>query len=284
MAWALQFDGVNDYAVMAAIIQLTGDFEVELKFKLGATAGTSAQVLRTQAGQNQWIGRYQSKHTLYWGGINRQAEIMLVDTDYTYIITRISNSVEWKINGASKGFAVNANDLYLRDIFKTTIGQIEYLKVTDNTIVIHNLDATASSHAAGTPVLTDTIGGNNATGVNMPTDGSAWVDLGGGGITVTVPFIGVEAVVFAPALVHPQFVTVPQVAAETAVLSFNVELGPQFLGLPLVTMETLVYSFSLAYPQTIDMDLVEAPAFAYAFYLHIPGTQVQYEGVYYYGA
>ena len=60
---------------------------------------------------------------------------------------------------------------------------IEYLSLYDAPTggsLIVNWDATASSHAAGTPVLVDTTGGNNATGVNMPTDGSAWLDLGGG--------------------------------------------------------------------------------------------------------
>jgi hypothetical protein len=52
-------------------------------------------------------------------------------------------------------------------------------------------DADASVHTAGTPVITDTIAGNNATGVNMPTAalgdaGSAWLTVGGGGISLTV--------------------------------------------------------------------------------------------------
>lgn len=46
-------------------------------------------------------------------------------------------------------------------------------------------DATSSSHSTGNPVLTDTTAANNASGVNMPTDGSAWLELGGGGISVT---------------------------------------------------------------------------------------------------
>jgi len=50
--------------------------------------------------------------------------------------------------------------------------------------LIHNHDATASDHSAGgQPVLTDTIGGNNATGSGFIEDGSAWVDLGGGAVT-----------------------------------------------------------------------------------------------------
>ena len=51
---------------------------------------------------------------------------------------------------------------------------------------LFNWDATASSHAAGTPLLTETVAANSATGVNMPTDGSAWLDLGGSGISIAV--------------------------------------------------------------------------------------------------
>lgn len=46
-------------------------------------------------------------------------------------------------------------------------------------------DASDRSNTGAQPVLVDTIGNNDATGVNFPTDGSAWVDLGGGGISVT---------------------------------------------------------------------------------------------------
>jgi hypothetical protein len=58
---------------------------------------------------------------------------------------------------------------------------------TDDSRLNRNYDATASSHSSGTPILSD-ISGNaqDGTGVNMPTDGSAWLDLGGGGISIPV--------------------------------------------------------------------------------------------------
>lgn len=46
------------------------------------------------------------------------------------------------------------------------------------------LDAEQSDRSGSTnqPIITDTIGGNDATGVNFPPfDASVWVDLGGGG-------------------------------------------------------------------------------------------------------
>lgn len=52
-------------------------------------------------------------------------------------------------------------------------------------------DSDASTHTSGNPVVTDTIAGNNASGVNMPTaalgsPGSAWLEVGGAVVTVTV--------------------------------------------------------------------------------------------------
>lgn len=62
--------------------------------------------------------------------------------------------------------------------------ELQYLKIQSPT-VDHYLDATSSDHSNTglQPVLVDTIGTNDATGLNFPTDGSAWVDLGGGGVT-----------------------------------------------------------------------------------------------------
>jgi len=184
MAYALQFDGVNDYAELGTIVQLSGDFEVEVKFEIDVSETGNVLVLRTQSAQNQWIGRFNGNHLLYWGGNLQAVSGLISGTTFTYTITRVSGTVEWRIDGVLKKTFTNTSDLYLRDIFKTDAGQFEYLKITDGSTLIHNIDATASSHATGTPVLTDTVGGNDATGVNMPTDGSAWINLGGGSVTL----------------------------------------------------------------------------------------------------
>jgi hypothetical protein len=67
---------------------------------------------------------------------------------------------------------------------------IYYAEFTDDLTSSNSryYDATASSHTAGTPILSETLNGNDATGVNMPTDGSAWLDLGGGLTALTKSF------------------------------------------------------------------------------------------------
>ena len=55
----------------------------------------------------------------------------------------------------------------------------------DNAANNVDLDANLTNRTTGTPVLEDQVGSNDATGVNMPTDGSAWSDLSRPGIEIT---------------------------------------------------------------------------------------------------
>lgn len=184
MAWALVFD-TNQYAQLDTPIMLAGDFDLEIKFKVYATAGATSVVLSTQSDGAQWIGRWSTtRHLAFWNGQVNFVEGFQVDTDYTYRLVRTGSSVEWFINGVSELTFTNGTTLTIPAFGKlggasnNLFGQIEYMTIAG----VSNYDATNSSHAPGTPILTDFVSGNNATGVNMPTDGSAWLDLGGGGV------------------------------------------------------------------------------------------------------
>ena len=113
----------------------------------------------------------------------------------TVEITRNGNAHELFINGISQGTVSNSatstqNVLTIgrasSDFSQFNLLLMELYDAPSGGSLISAYDATASSHASGTPVLTDTVGGNNATGVNMPTDGSAWINLGGGGGGLTL--------------------------------------------------------------------------------------------------
>ena len=195
MAWALLFDGVNDYAEITTDISLGSDFDLEVKFKVYSGAGSTSVVLSTQADGAQWIGRWSTtRHLAFWNGGINFVEGFLVDTDYTYRLVRVGSSVDWYINGVLELTFTNGATLTIPSFGKlgggsnNMLGQIEYMTIAGES----NYSATDSSHAAGTPVLTDLISGNNATGVNMPTDGSAWVDLGGSGISLTATLGTIE--------------------------------------------------------------------------------------------
>ena len=53
--------------------------------------------------------------------------------------------------------------------------------------LIYDWNAETSDHSntGFQPILTENVSGQDASGVGFPTDGSAWVDLGGGSISVT---------------------------------------------------------------------------------------------------
>lgn len=191
MAWALQFDGVDDYATFTTI-SLSSDFDIEFTFLLDSGAGSTIYVIETQASGGQWIGRWNGNHIVYWGGSINTVSACAVDTEYKYRLVRTGTSVDWYINDVLENTFTNANTLHLYRFSRSggnrMNGRIGYLNVIDNGTQIHYFDPDVSDHSntGQQPVLVDTVGSNDATGVNMPTDGSAWVDLGGGSVTGTI--------------------------------------------------------------------------------------------------
>lgn len=208
MAWALQFDGTNDRtgaitrgvnnthsvsvtcifdanpstlpssfpAVIGQSASLGSSFE-NGNFSLGASSSNTLRLLVTGS-----AGRVIIDGTPIVVGVAVKLECVF--TDYNG-----NCSVEFLVDDISQGTGVigtfNKSDLTFgnKGLSSDNLFYGKVLTATIDDIAFY--DAAVSSHAAGTPILTDTIGGNNATGVNMPTDGSAWVDLGGGGVTVT---------------------------------------------------------------------------------------------------
>jgi hypothetical protein len=178
MAWALQFDGVNDYVTIPLFDIPSGatltytyipNHGGANEYLLDTTSGTRPYVF--VGGGNISFNSSAISVTLDGSSISSGSTAPVNGSQHVLVLTFL---VSTKISsiGARFNFA-NPADMQLLSLSVNTGADTLYL------------DATASSHASGTPVLTDTIGANNATGVNMPTDGSAWVDLGGGGISLT---------------------------------------------------------------------------------------------------
>ena len=188
MAWALQFDGVNDYAKLATPVDFTGDFSLEIDCDIHPA--TSEGFLELSTSTNNFFGKL-SNNTWYcrMAGSTVTFNFTPVAGRQTILWARVGSTITAHVDGVLKlstTFTAGSSfDLYGRLQGGNNIaGNLYGMVITDPTGT-YNYDPTASSHAAGTPILTDTIGGNNATGFNMPTDGSAWVDLGGSGVTVT---------------------------------------------------------------------------------------------------
>ena len=190
MAWALQFDGVNDYATFASV-SIAGDFTVSGRFKTPPVLATQI-LLGNTSSNNGFIALFSNgtfEVQIDGTALSPRVSGLVSDTFYDFTLTRAGTSISFEVSTLTTQNYSNNDVLAFNSVGRFSSGlyfggQVENITITDplSSVNDRNWDATASSHAAGTPILTDTIGGNNATGVNMPTDGSAWVDLGGGGI------------------------------------------------------------------------------------------------------
>ncbi len=181
MAWALQFDGVDDY-ISLPITNMGANAILELKFSDYVNNPSRMSYLfwwvsygfRIRVTSSGVFQLYDNSHyTAYLDGEEVVSNVTLMPQDSGVIHTLRLEFV---------------SDRKIRDIMADNNGN-DTAKIKLHSLSVSglfDLDATASDHSAGgQPVLKDTVGGNNATGVNFPTDGSAWVDLGGGGATIT---------------------------------------------------------------------------------------------------
>ena len=198
MAWALKFDGANDYLPVTTItIPASIPFEIEFRLSFGAdyarVFGTSISPSRSRC-----LIFYSTQTVRFTDSVGVSAEFTAptytkTDKNTFKLVRDASNNADFYLNdvlvGTVSSFsgAFSINQIGKNSTsFYTAASELEYLNFTINGVNGPFYDATVSSHAAGTPVLTDTATGNDASGVNFPTDGSAWVDLGGGtGITLT---------------------------------------------------------------------------------------------------
>lgn len=202
MAWALQFDGVNDYASSSVVVpKPIGDSYLEIDVIFDSiTVGTETFLAWIGPNGAQGIGisvRYDGRIVYYGRGnsIGSASYLAVAGERHTLRLEHTSNVYIGYFDGVEVGRFNNiaadsdSDGFFFGKTPTSAVGNDAFSLVScvwvDVSTPSNNrtYDPTASSHAAGTPVLTDTIGGNNATGVNMPTDGSAWVDLGGGGAT-----------------------------------------------------------------------------------------------------
>jgi hypothetical protein len=207
MAWALIFDGVNDNVQVGSALVLGANFKFTILLK------TDSDVTSEQWIIGHWNDNVSDRSVaLRVVGGQLQSFISsngtTTDTGPTFSISSNTiHTIELEKVGAILSLNVDSGTAATAAVFSgavhsptslTRFGckntnipsdfmgmELQTMTLEISSVIDNAWDATASSHAAGTPVLTDTVGANNATGVNMPTDGSAWVDLGGSGVTVT---------------------------------------------------------------------------------------------------
>lgn len=198
MAWAIQTDGSNDQMSFTSVfiptnenftIRIVASLDDLINRSFAGQSGAFNNVIRT-ASASQWKFRANAvesnldfieplvdfavfdveiKRT---GGATGTIDIVDTATQSSLLVATVNNPNELALNGLFR---------YGNSSFRF-LGEFQLLEITSTT-VNNKWDATASDHSntGAQPVLVDTVGGNDATGSGFPTDGSAWVDLGGGG-------------------------------------------------------------------------------------------------------
>lgn len=270
MASALQFDGVNDYCSILSQLLHTEIGRTTFEYEIYAAPDIDQSTFRVFGNSGTFAGQFSILTTgvqIRLGGAGAsQVNIPYVQVFdglyHTYLIRRDGNNYSLLIDGilvasTTSAAATGGNGVTLLgrvsgNYTHTNVGYITFRNSIGGT-ALFNWDATASSHAAGTPILTDTVGGNNATGVNMPTDGSAWLDLGGiGTTTLVVPSIVSEEAFGEPTVtLLTQLVTVASIASEEAFGTPNMVVG-ETLVLPV----SIVSAESFGTPNVTSIGLV----------------------------
>jgi hypothetical protein len=264
MAWALQFDGVNDYVSTSSDLSFTTtqEYAIEIKFKIDLSTSKDIHILFRGNNTNYLYYRV-STNAFLWkvAGSNVSISVpsaSVLGVDSTIIVRQANTgSKTMEFVGLPEGGPFTALRTFLLSGFGNggngwpLDGYIQEASVyTDTSLItkVNKWDATASSHAAGTPILTDTIGGNNATGVNMPTDGSAWLDLGGGGLSLLISEQG------------PSFSESSQVSASQKIAAAVSVSGPSFTESLSATLSALPIEASM---------IEQGPSFAESYLLSV---------------
>lgn len=232
MAWALIFDGSNDYLTISdASIGPSTPFEIEWR---GTVPANFARVFGRTTGNNHRLLIFNSSNEVRLtdsAGINATFTApAYIKTDYnTFLFVRDAlDNVSFFLNGVFVstviGFSgsITPNQIGRNGSgVNVTKGNTEFLRFSIGGVLTYNWDATTSSHAAGTPILSDIVSGNDATGVNMPTDGSAWVDLGGGSISVTEQTVNTNYTSLNPVVTLTGSISITESTTNTNYTSLN---------------------------------------------------------------
>ena len=181
MAWALQFNGTQKVNFQAVGL-VAGDV-VTLKYKAYPTYFAQGYFFDSDGiGTRPYMLIYNNQ------GVFQYNTIVMTATLDGIPIQNLITAVPY--DGLEHTIVLNiTNSCRLGSLFRR-YNNVELLRFGLISLEITqklNLDATLSDHSGSTdqPILLDTIGVNNATGVGFtPFDPTVWVNLGGGTLTV----------------------------------------------------------------------------------------------------
>lgn len=277
MAWALQFkDAVDNYTKLDSAISYsaTDSFAIDITFKIDAATTNDIHTLLWYDNGNYFYYRV-STNQFYWrfGASIRTlnvSSVLVLGQELT--ISLISSSIAYKrISSVDFGdssvftspriFAFEDFGLRQQSIWPFVGELIKVEAYTDETRVskVNNWspDDSDRSNTGQQPKVVDTISGNDATGVNFPTDGSAWIDLGGGGLAVDVPLVLSESLAYSPTIEKELVTDVPVVLSETTVYDPDVLKSKEVI-VDIVIPEIDVFSPLVQMSKEIGVPVVQA--------------------------
>lgn len=205
MAWVAKTDGVDGYFGLAAAVTASTDAYIEIKFRIESLTGTFVRLISNavsgsntdriilENNGNRVIVNSGGGTAATWSSVFAGA--LTVGQIITIrVVTTGSASKRLYIDGVDKGLAsTDFSSLGRWRYFGVNNGEYAhvafyYITYVDNSNSANNLDLQpdSSSHGAGTAVIVDVANSRDATAVNLPTDGSVWEDLGGGGTVYTL--------------------------------------------------------------------------------------------------
>lgn len=196
MGWALLFagGGAGQRVMVSPAYQLQVGDVLEYKGKFEDSGEFFHMFIDTYVAGGDYIAIRNDNllHARLSGVILSGSTVINDGDDFTYILERTATQYIHTIQGVEQfrhtSTAQWAGILGFGDESFEFKGHLEYCKVDNVGTPVRNWDATASDHSntGVQPILVETVAGNNGSGQNMPTDGSAWVDLGGGGFTLAL--------------------------------------------------------------------------------------------------
>tara|TARA_R110002049_G_scaffold225946_4_gene397899 strand:+ start:48 stop:1442 length:1395 start_codon:yes stop_codon:yes gene_type:complete len=212
MAVALKFNGINNYVQTpsggSAVTALMPTDEWMIEFKIKRVNDRAIQYILTNSygGIRVYFRDTIGALTIITNNTIHTSIVVPNDGEFHIVRVVLSNSFDTVkcylddmvtpvdiLSGKDASFAVHGGGTgslhrILLGRYQHTSGgwfegEIEYAHLKDlagDAEFYFSAEASDREITGAQPVLVDTIGNNNATGVNFPTDGSAWVDLGGG--------------------------------------------------------------------------------------------------------
>ncbi len=195
MATVLRHDGANDYLTISNTVNFVAGDTLEFKFRI-LTNQTFAWISNGPTSVSayvRWNGStLRARGTQTGPAVSPPAGINLADGEF-HTVQLILSATTHKFNvdgtdtanltGNVSTSMFNTLSAFFNSYFD---GDLEYIKISNSGGTKFNWDANSSSTGPGATTLTETIAGNDATGVGFPTDGSQWIDTGGGGINATI--------------------------------------------------------------------------------------------------